>query len=97
MSAEKMLNIIHKGKKNENQLADLVFGVVTQTNPLEIRVENRLTLEILLLGEDFLKVASWLRPGTTNGQALRVGDQVTMIRYQNGNRFYVIDKEEWHG
>lgn len=71
------------------------FGTVTKTNPLEINVEQRMTLS-----QNFLVVAERLTEYkvTINGETvvirrgLQVGDKVVLLRVQGGGKYVVLDR-----
>lgn len=74
---------------------DYRTGVVTHTNPLEIKISQTLTLD-----EDFLDLSRNVTNFETkiNGQIttveneLKVGEKVLMIRKSGGQKYAVIDR-----
>ena len=73
----------------------VLYGKVSQVNPLEVSVDQR-----LLLPEDFLIVTERVTPYaiTIGGveypvrAGLAAGDTVVLVRVQGGDRFLVLDK-----
>lgn len=60
----------------------VMYGTVTRTEPLEITVEQRLTL-----AEPFL-----VMPESTARKNWTVGDHVLLLRVQGGDSFVVLDR-----
>lgn len=58
----------------------LFFGTVIATDPLEVQVEQKMTLEA-----DFLIIASAV-------QSLAKSDKVILLRVQGGQQYVVLDK-----
>lgn len=89
MAGEKLVQLMQKaGKPSLTDLADLVYGVVTQVNPLKIKVDNRFEVdETFLILSVMVQEVSWWR-------GLIVGDVVRMLRVSQGQIFYVIEREE---
>ena len=56
---------------------DIIIGTVQSLEPLEIRINNR-----IVIGLSFIEPAL----------PLTVGEKVQMIRYSNGQRFYILGK-----
>ena len=68
---------------------DVIIGTVQSLEPLEIRINNRIVIwlsfiEPMSLGLDDNSPSSAL--------PLTVGEKVQMIRYSNGQRFYILGK-----
>ncbi|PYI57016.1 DUF2577 domain-containing protein [Paenibacillus flagellatus] len=75
------------------------YGTVTKTNPLEVNVDQRLTLP-----EDFLIVPEELTEykvtvSTTSGpqeivirKALAVGEGVALLRVQGGTQYFILGR-----
>jgi len=93
-----MLDAIRKAAMTAVEASNPVaflFGSVTQSNPLEVNVDQRFTLDadFLVLTEATaeLKVVVGsveyvIRP------ALQAGDQVVLVRLQGGQRYLILDK-----
>ena len=60
----------------------VMYGTVTNTAPLNIQVEQKITLD-----KDFLVLTA-----TVQDTPLQVGDKVVLLREQGGQRFVVLDK-----
>ncbi len=78
----------------------VVYGKVTSTLPLSIKVDQRMTLTNLQL-ELLSSVTDYEVKMVENGgvervvtvkNALVVGDEVAMVRAQGGQKFIVLDK-----
>lgn len=68
----------------ENQLlSTFMFGVVTKASPLEILVEQRLSLD-----ENFLVLPKTL----VENEPLKKNDKVVLIRQHGGQKYLVIDR-----
>jgi hypothetical protein len=61
---------------------NVFFGNVVKTNPLKIKIEQKMTLEIaqLILTQNVVH------------SGLIVGDKVILLREQGGQRFIVLDR-----
>ena len=99
MAGEKLASIIKKTKPRPSDLSDLVYGVVTQASPLVIRVENRMdvTSNFLILSRMVKELTVTITIDGKSGSAtvfrnLQVGDGVTMLRVQQGKKFYVLER-----
>lgn len=81
----------------------VMFGKVTKTNPLEINVDQRFTLDedFLIIPERLTRYEIDLRhKHSTDEEALlvvireglKVGDTVLLLRVQGGQKYVVLDK-----
>lgn len=102
-AGEELARRIKNAKPKEQELADLVYGVVTSTSPLKVYIDNRFPV-----GSDHLILSQMVRDLTVSvsvtvdgkhgsGSAqvfrsLRVGDRVTMLRISHGQQFYVLER-----
>lgn len=102
MGAEKLISIMQRANQLPVQnLTDLVFGEVISIEPLLIKVDNRFTI-----GIDFLVLSQWVKAvsivvtiGDHSGtialsRDLIVGDKVRMLRINQGQSFYVLERED---
>lgn len=86
-----MIETINKAinaKLNSISWTTIVTGVVTNINPLQIRINERIEI-----GVDFIEPSSLDVDESSPGQPLYnyvVGDNLKMIRYNNGQRFYIL-------
>jgi hypothetical protein len=73
----------------------VMFGKVTRTNPLEVNVDQRFTLDknFLVVSETLteyrVQIGSseyTIRPG------LQLGDSVILLRVQGGQKFLIVDR-----
>jgi hypothetical protein len=92
MAGERLAKMISECKPKESELTDLVFGDVTSTSPLRIKIRDNTMDELY---GNFLMLSSLCRPGTPGGEALRVGDTVRMLRCNSGQLYYVLEKERY--
>jgi hypothetical protein len=66
----------------------MVFGVVTSAQPLEIQTEQK-----LILPEDVLSLADPVRDKTiVIHRSLKEGEKVMLQRIQGGQRYIVMDR-----
>lgn len=88
------------GKTPQNEVVDIVLGIVTSTSPLKVRVENReLTESFLIVGalcketrvaiEESNELVLW--------RGLRVDDKVLMIKVGRGQKYYIMQRAEGVG
>lgn len=99
MAGEKLLDLINSRGGNANEYADVVFGTVVSTNPLNIQLSEK-----IVLTDAFLIISNTLGTyklkTTIDGEnkeitvhnELESGDKVTMIRLDGGQQFYVLEK-----
>lgn len=68
---------------------DIIIGTVQSLEPLEIRINNR-----IVIGLGFIEPMSLGIDDNSPSSALplTVGEKVQMIRYSNGQRFYILGK-----
>lgn len=103
MAGEHLARIIKDSKPKENHLSDMVYGVVTSTSPLTIRVDNRfsVTSRHLILSQMVRPLSVTIsvtidgRTGTGSSQvfrSLQSGDLVWMLRVSKGQKYYVLDR-----
>lgn len=100
MAGEKLAKAIKRAKPKESDFSDLVFGVVTSTSPLKIKVdENGLELDrrffILSRMVQPLTVSITIDGKTGTGtvfRALQTGDKVIMLKVQKSQRYYVLER-----
>ena len=89
------------GVINAQKLSTIVYGTVTSVRPLEVQVDQKLTLK-----EEQLKLSRTVMDHevemSMNGGAKQIykvhnaliqGDKVTMIRTHGGQQYLIIDKE----
>ena len=89
MAGNKLLKIMQEaGKIPAGETTDLLFGVVTSVSPLKIKIDNRFEVD-----EKFL-ILSALVKETTLWRGLIVGDKVRVLRVNQGQMFYVLEREE---
>ncbi|MDD4689995.1 MAG: DUF2577 family protein [Eubacteriales bacterium] len=102
MGAEKLISIMQRANQLPVQnLTDLVFGEVISIEPLLIKVDNRFTIGIdfLILSQCVKAVTIAVTIGDHSGtialsRDLIIGDKVRMLRINQGQSFYVLERED---
>lgn len=86
----KYINEAINRKLNSMSFTTIVKGTVESTEPLKIRLNDR-----IVIGQSFIEPMSLGIDGNSPGSALPliVGEVVNMVRYNNGQRFYILRKE----
>lgn len=99
MAGEKLAQLIKNSRPKESELSDLVYGQVISTSPLIIRVENRFEIS-----SSFIELSRMVKEliisitidGKTGNATifrnLQPGDKVRMLRAQNSQKFYVLER-----
>ena len=92
-----MISIINEAinrKLASTSFTTIIKGVVIDLNPLKIKINDRITI-----GLDFIEPKSLGINDDSPSPALPliVGESVDMIRYNNGQRFYVLGKSVTSG
>ena len=85
-----MISIVNEAinrKLQSMSFTDLVVGKVESVTPLKIRINDR-----VVIGQSFIEPMSLGIDGNSPNFALPlvVGDTLQMIRYNNGQRFYIL-------
>lgn len=89
MAGNKLIQTIQSmAKPPIGETTDLLFGEVTSVSPLKIQVDNRFEVD-----EQFL-ILSALVKETVIWRGLIVGDKVRLLRVNNGQMYYIIEREE---
>ena len=89
MAGNKLIQTIQNmAKPSVGETTDLLFGEVMSISPLKIRVDNRFEVD-----EQFL-ILSALVKETAIWRGLIVGDKVRLLRVNNGQMYYIIEREE---
>ena len=94
MVGNKLLKIMQEaGKMPTGETTDLLFGVVTSVSPLKIKIDNRFEVD-----EKFLILSALVKetvlPDIFLWRGLIVGDKVRVLRVNQGQMFYVLEREE---
>lgn len=99
MAGEKLARKIKDQSTNQNELSDLVYGVVTSAAPLRIRVDSRFEIgseHLILSAMVQRKVISMTIDGKTGSavvfEALKAGERVRMLRVSKGQKYYVLER-----
>lgn len=94
MAGEKFVRTMRnvaKGANPPSSKTDVLFGTVTSENPLKINIENRFEVGAsLLILSPFCYDMEF--QGTKLWERLKKGDKVNLLRCQQGQKFYVLDK-----
>lgn len=85
---------------NQSSPMTATYGTVTKIDPLEINVEQRLPIpsEALILTSRVIdrEIEISINGGTRNSailfDALKVGEEVTLLRVQGGQKYIVLDR-----
>lgn len=96
MAGEKLIGLIKQGARDaipKSSLTDMLFGRVTSVNPIKILIENKFEVD-----SDFLVLSPFCFDKTVAGnviwEGLKDGDKVNLLRVSNGQKYYVLDKEQ---
>lgn len=95
MSIVDTIKYISKGTHEAGNPMAVMYGTVTNANPLEVNVEQRLTLP-----KDFLIVPEQLTESKLSidgreyiiRKGLSIGDKVILIRVQGGQDYVILDR-----
>lgn len=92
--ASRLVKAMQKASKTpENEKVDLITGTVTSVSPLKIKTDKiELTETFLILGA-LCKVTT-VSPDILLWRGLQVGDEVYMIRFSEGQKYYVLQRKE---
>lgn len=75
----------------KTSLADVLHGTVTSENPIKINIESRFEV-----GSSFLILSPFCYKLEINGEkvwdGLKKGDKVNLLRCQDGQKYYVLDR-----
>lgn len=85
-----MINVINEAinrKLNSMSFTEVVSGVVESVEPLKIRLNNK-----IVIGANFIEPMSLGLDDSSPDSSLSliVGEKVQMIRYNKGQRFYLL-------
>lgn len=103
--AARLVKAMQKASQtSENEKVDMITGTVTSISPLKIKTDKiELTETFLVLGalcksttikipeRDATEVAL---PDILLWRGLQVGDKVYMIRFSEGQKYYVLQRKE---
>lgn len=99
MAGEKLARLIKEQGKRDSELSDLVYGTVSSTSPLKIKIDPRFEIgsaNIILSQMVKDLTVSITIDGKTGSatvfRALRSGDKVRMLRLQKGQMYYVLER-----
>lgn len=100
MSVDELAARLKKMSPKNSDLSDMVYGTVTSTSPLKIRVDN-MTFDLdgrfLILSRMVQNLTVTITIDGKSGsatvfRALQAGDRVRMLRVQHGQKFYVLER-----
>ena len=92
-----MIGIVNEAinrKLNSISFTNIIIGTVESVKPLQIRINSR-----ILIGQSFIEPMSLGINDYSPSSALPlvVGEKIQMIRYNNGQRFYILGKSTGSG
>lgn len=89
MSMISVVNEAINRKLNSYSFTDIIVGTVISLKPLQVRINSR-----IVIGLSFIEPMSLGLDDNSPSSALPliVGEKIQMIRYNNGQRFYVLGK-----
>lgn len=95
MAGEQLAEYLRSLEATPGASSDLTFGIVESLSPLTVLIEGRLRLD-----SDFVTMSEFLkgRYVTIQGERVEVlkplqtGEAVRLLRYSNGQRYYIIDR-----
>ncbi|MBC6360579.1 DUF2577 domain-containing protein [Lactobacillus apis] len=106
MAGERLIKMLNSRGGKDSDYADVVYGVVTSTEPLKVQLSNNMVIDdnFIVLGRHIGKY-NVTGKGEVNGQkvsfkgleidnSLKKNDKVTMIRMDGGQQFYLFEREE---
>ena len=87
-----MINVINEAinrKLNSISFTTVIKGTVESLNPLKVRLSNK-----IVIGLSFIEPRSLGIDDSSPSSALPlvIGEEIEMIRFNNGQRFYVLGK-----
>lgn len=80
MSVEELARRIKDARPRQDELSDLVYGKVVKASPLTVKIENRFEISA-----PFIIVSK-------NAGSLKNGDGVLMMRVQQGQKYFVMER-----
>lgn len=85
----KYVNEAINRKLNSISFTDIIVGTVQSLDPLQIRINSK-----IVIGQSFIEPISLGINDNSPSSALPliVGEKIQMIRYNNGQRFYILGK-----
>ena len=85
----KYVNEAINRKLNSISFTDIIVGTVQSLDPLQIRINSK-----IVIGQSFIEPMSLGINDNSPSSALPliVGEKIQMIRYNNGQRFYILGK-----
>lgn len=94
MAGEKLVKVMRKVASNANPKSsqtNILFGTVVSINPLKVNIENRYEV-----GASLLILSPFCYDKEIEGiklwEGLKAGDKVNLLRYEQGQKFYILDK-----
>jgi hypothetical protein len=85
-----MIDIINAAinrKLNSISFTEIIIGTVTSLNPFKIRINDRIEVGLEFIEPSSLGISD---DSPLPSLPLTVGDKVQMVRYNRGQRFYVL-------
>ena len=85
-----MIDLVNKAinrKLDSISFTEIVIGTVTSTNPFKIRINDRIEIGLEFIEPSSLGISD---DSPLPSLPLTAGDKVQMVRYNRGQRFYVL-------
>jgi hypothetical protein len=90
MTGDRLVQIMRAAsKKPSSEETDLINGEITSVNPLKIWVDSRFEID-----DSFNIILSALCKESPYWRGLKVGDVVRILRLNNGQLFYVLERKD---
>lgn len=99
-----LIEIIKKislGAIDSSMPSDVLYGIVTKENPIEITIEQKmvLTKEFLILTKNVVDYTVSITDGNTEKEitihnSLKLGEKAILIRKKGGQDYIVIDRTQ---
>ena len=85
-----MIDIVNKAinrKLNSISFTEIIIGTITSLDPFKIRINDRIEVGLEFIEPSSLGISD---DSPLPSLPLTVGDKVQMVRYNRGQRFYVL-------
>lgn len=111
MAGERLIDLINSKAGKASDKSDVLYGIVTSLKPLKVQLSNQMIItdDFITLGKHIGKFTikgkiSNHHESKANGDAqfeldnsLKMGDKVTLIRGNGGQRFYLFERQGTDG
>ena len=99
MAGEKLIKIIRQACKevlDSSKPTEVLYAYVSSETPLKLKIEGKYEIDSSFLELSPLckeKIANINGSDVVIWDGLKINDKVSVIRYRNGQSFYVLGKE----